>query len=137
MIILFLAQLLIGTLFLLSLYGKLLNGIQHRIKPKDIGKFLLLYVVISVILNSMIAYYYSTAVDMFADVHKGRTITAIFGFCLLTVMLTGAAKYSDSKDERNLIVFSGGIGITFYLLIRFVPAIGTNLFGWLPVYLWL
>jgi hypothetical protein len=51
-------------------------------------------------------------------------------------MLTGAAKYSEFKEQRTFIFFSGAIGVMFFLLIRFIPAIGTTVFGWLPVYVW-
>jgi uncharacterized membrane protein HdeD (DUF308 family) len=136
MIILFLTQLFIGTVFILGFLGQLMNFAQRIIKPEKFYKFLFVTTILTIVLNCMIAYYYSECVYMHAAKHNGMTFTSISALLLLSFMLTGPAKYAESREQSRQILFSGTIGAIFYIIIRFSPELGTLVFGWLPVYIW-
>lgn len=136
MIILYLAQLFIGTILILGLFGRLLVAGQKIIKPNNISTLLIVTTIFNAFFYCMIAYYYSECVDIYADKHNGKTFTTILTFLLLAFMLNVPAKYADTKEQRGQILLSGTIGTVFFIAIRFLPNLGDTIFGWLPVIIW-
>lgn len=136
MILLYFAQLLIGTIIALGLFGYLLNGIQRILSFMPYQKFFLLSTIIISIVNCGIAFYYSECVNIYQNKHNSGSFMTFLTMLLLVFVLNGPAKYANSKEERQQTSFTGIIGLFFYILIRYFPEIGNNLFGWLPIYIW-
>lgn len=136
MIILFLAQLLIGTIFVLGLFGQLLNVGQKILRPEKPSSLLMVTTIITVFFYCMIAFYYSECVDLYAEKHNGKTFIAIATLFLLAFMLNGPAKYANTKEESGQILIAGTIGSIFYIVIRFLPGFGDTIFGWFPIVIW-
>ena len=136
MIILFLLQLLIGTIILFGFFGNLLNVGQKISKPQNYPLLNIVAAILTIGLYCLIAYYFSKSVDLYTAEHKGKTFTAIVTFLLLTFLLNGPAKYAETKRQSEQILLAGTIGLIFYILIRFLPEIGDKIFGWMPIFIW-
>lgn len=136
MIIIFLLQLLIGTIFAMSLFGKLLIAGQRISKPNNYSTILIVTTIFTILFYCLISYYFSKSVDIYTAEHKGKTFTAVLTFFLLTFLLNGPAKYAESKEQSGQILFAGTIASIFYIVIRYIPDIGDKVFGWMPIFIW-
>jgi len=77
----------------------------------------------------MITYCYSECINMYTAKYKGMIFTAILTFLLLVLMLSGSAKYAETKKQSMQIMFSGIIGSIFYIVIRFFPELEQQFAG--------
>ena len=136
MIIIFLLQLLIGTMITIAIYGHLMNAGQRVIKIKNFTTILIITTILTIFFYGMIAYYFSVSIDIYVNKHNGKIFITIISFLLLTFMLNGSAKYADTVEEQIQILIAGTIGSLFFILIRFSPYIGEAIYGWLPVFIW-
>ena len=136
MIIIYILQLLIGSMIVLGIFGQILNTIQKVLKIENNALLIFFLSILTIFFYGMIAYYYSVSIDIYCLKHKGKLFTTIISFLLLTFMLNGPAKYAGTAKERNLIIISGSFGSIFFILIRFIPSIGELVYSWLPVVIW-
>lgn len=138
MIVLIWLQLIIGTIIVFAIYGKLTNSLQKSLKVdnKSFDAFLLLTTVFLVVLYSIIAYYFSKTLDLYyEDKTTSKFITGIT-FCILSFLFFSPSKYTENLKLKGQFFWASLIGLTLFSVWRFYPNFGETIFNWIPVYIW-